>query len=262
LETFFLDQAREIDTLPGSTELLFVNRRDEDEREIVYIGKLAAVQAGMFCKDIEVLCFNAQGLMYHFYAEYARLRDGNLSLHGVDRISAERESVPRYLSGAARFRRERLPYTLTLSPATEHIPNLKSGKAASATAESLGFFSLLQIRGQIESYGYMQSYVSGEILRRLLLPFSFLVLCLLSVAVGWRFRARFYSQPHWILIVLMPLFPFVAIPITAMYVHAQRVIMTFVLLHLGFSISLIVLLVLQGLLLLTTMFILAGQRTD
>ena len=261
-ETFFLDEAEQIDTLPGATELLFVNYREEDEREIVFIGKLAGIDAGIFCKDIEVLRFSAQGLLYHYYAPYGKLRDGTLNLHGVDRIAGDREAVPRYLSGATRLRRERLPYMLSVEPTLEQLPTLKGGKAASASAESLGFFALWQARRQIASYGYLESSISAEILRRLLLPFSFLVLCLLSVAVGWRFQARFFARLHWILFVFMPLFPIVAISLTGLYLHAQKILLAFVLLRLGFSISLIVFLVLQGLLLLISMIILAGQRTD
>jgi len=266
-ETFFLDEAEQIDTLPGATELLFVNYREEDEREIVFIGKLAGIDAGIFCKDIEVLRFSAQGLLYHYYAPYGKLRDGTLNLHGVDRIAGDREAipreaVPRYLSGATRLRRERLPYMLSVEPNLEQLPTLKGGKAASASAESLGFFALWQARRQIASYGYLESSISAEILRRLLLPFSFLVLCLLSVAVGWRFQARFFARLHWILFVFMPLFPIVAISLTGLYLHAQKILLAFVLLRLGFSISLIVFLVLQGLLLLISMIILAGQRTD
>jgi hypothetical protein len=261
-ETFFLDEAEQIDTLPGATELLFVNYREEDEREIVFIGKLAGIDAGIFCKDIEVLRFSAQGLLYHYYAPYGKLRDGTLNLHGVDRIAGDREAVPRYLSGATRLRRERLPYMLSVEPTLEQLPTLKGGKAASASAESLGFFTLWQARRQIASYGYLESSISAEILRRLLLPFSFLVLCLLSVAAGWRFQARFFARLHWILFAFMPLFPIVAISLTGLYLHAQKILLAFVLLRLGFSISLIVFLVLQGLLLLISMIILAGQRTD
>ena len=209
-----------------------------------------------------MLRFSAQGLLYHYYAPYGKLRDGTLNLHGVDRIAGDREAVPRYLSGATRLRRERLPYMLSVEPTLEQLPTLKGGKAASASAESLGFFALWQARRQIASYGYLESSISAEILRRLLLPFSFLVLCLLSVAVGWRFQARFFARLHWILFVFMPLFPIVAISLTGLYLHAQKILLAFVLLRLGFSISLIVFLVLQGLLLLISMIILAGQRTD
>jgi hypothetical protein len=276
-EAFFLDEAEQIDTLPGITELLFLNHSQADEREIVYIGKLAGIDAGIFCKDIEVLRFGDQGLQYHYYAPYGRLRDGMLNLHGVDRLSGDRgtvereagrasgesrETVPRYLSGATRLRRERLPYMLALKPTLEQLPTLRGGRAASASIESLGFFGLWQARSQIGSFGYLESTVSGEILKRLLLPFSFLVLCLLSVAVGWRFQARFFSRPHWILLLFMPLFPIVAIPLVGLYMYAQRILLDFVLLQLSFSLTLIIFLALQGLLLFLTMIILAGQRTD
>ena len=170
--------------------------------------------------------------------------------------------VPLATRLSTRLRRERLPYMLSIEPTLEQLPTLRGGKAASTSAESLGFFMLWQARRQIANYGYLESSISAEILRRLLLPFSFLVLCLLSVAVGWRFQARFFARPHWIIFVFMPLFPIVAISLTGLYLHAQRILLAFVLLRLGFSISLIVFLGLQGLLLLITMIILAGQRTD
>ena len=261
-ETFFLDEAKEIDTLPGPTDLLFINHREEGEREIVYLGKLAGTGAGTFCKDIEVMRFNPQGLLYHYYAEYGKLRDGSINLHGVDRSSAGGQSLPRYLSGAIRLRTESLPNMLTLTPVLEQLPSLKAGKVASATAASIGFFSLWQVRSQIEKFGYMESFISEEILRRILLPFSFLVLCLLSVAIGWRFQARLYGRAHWILFVFMPLFPLVAVSLTSLYLTAQRIILSFVLLRLGFSLALVVLLVLQGLLLMVSMIVLAGQRTE
>jgi hypothetical protein len=59
----------------------------------------------------------------------------------------------------------------------------------------------------------------------------------------------------------MPLFPIVAIPLIGLYLHAQRILLAFVQLRLGFSIALIILLALQGLLLLFTMIVLAGQRS-
>jgi len=267
---FYLDEAEQIDTLPGATELLFVNYRDEDEREIVYIGKLAGTEAGIFCKDIEVLRFNDRELLYHYHVPYGRLSEGAMFLHGVERIAqgaapreaAPRETEPRYLSGASGLRREPDPNMLVLVPTLEELPTLKGGSAASASAEGIGFLTLWKARGQIGSYGYLEPTISAEILRRLLMPFSFLILCLLSVAVGWRFQARFSARPHWILLVFMPLFPLVAIPLTALYLHAQQILLNFAALRLRFSISLVVFLVLQGLLLLITMIILAGQRAD
>jgi tetratricopeptide (TPR) repeat protein len=276
-QSFFLEEAEQIDTLPGVTELLFLNNDQDDEREIVYIGKLAIVDTGIFCKDIEVLRFGDQGLLYHYYAPYAKFRDGMLNLHGVARLSGDRsavgrgtgqtsaesrETVPRYLSGASRLRGERLPYILALKPTLAQLPTLRGGSTVSATKASLGFFSLWQARRQIGSFGYLESAVSAEILRRMLLPFSFLILCLFSAALGWRFQASFRSRPHWILLIFMPLFPIAAVPLVGLYMYAQRILMDFVLLRLGFSITLIVFLVLQGLLLFLAMIILAGQRTD
>ena len=133
-ETFFLDEAEQIDTLPGATELLFVNDRDEDEREVVFIGKLAGIDAGVFAKDIEVLRFDERGLVVHFYAPYGKFHDGMLNLHGVDKVTADREAVPRYLAGAARLREQPLPYMFSLRPPLGQLPSLGGGRGASVSA--------------------------------------------------------------------------------------------------------------------------------
>jgi hypothetical protein len=62
--------------------------------------------------------------------------------------------------------------------------------------------------------------------------------------------------------LFLPLFPIVAVPLTGLYLHGQRILLSFVLLRRGFLTSLVVLLALQGLLLFADMVILAGQRTD
>ena len=60
----------------------------------------------------------------------------------------------------------------------------------------------------------------------------------------------------------MPLFPIVTVTLTGLYLYAQRILLSFILLRSDFSMSLVVFLVMQGLLLLITMIILAGQRAD
>jgi hypothetical protein len=269
-ETFFLDQARTIDQMPGATELLFVNYSQDGEKEIVFLGKLAGLEQGIFCKDIEVVRFTTQGLLYHYYASYGKL-DSYLeagkeryyiNLHGVDRTAEGVETLPRYISGSLRPRENVLPNLLPLKPGLVELRTLEAGKVASATEASLGFFPLWQIRGHVAEYGYLESFVAAEILRRTLLPFSFLILSLLAVALGWRFRVRFSGPPPRFLVVFMPLFPLVAVFVTSLFLHAQRLVLSFVLLRFGFTVSLAAFLILQGLLLLVVMVLLAGQSTD
>ncbi len=274
-ETFFLEEARAIDPMPGAMELLFLNYNQDGEREVVFIEKVVSGEEGMFCKDIEVARFNNDGLLFHYYAPYGKLtryvleegegkaRDKyRINLHGVGKASRQEESLPRYLSGALRLRSRELPYELALSPNLEQLSSLNAAHIGSPAASSIGFFTLWQLRGSVEQYGYLEPFVSAEILRRMLLPFSFLVLSLFCVSLGWRFRARFSGSPRWILLVFMPLFPLVGVVFTSLYLQAQRIILAFVLLRLTFFVSLVVFLGLQALLLLVVMIMLAGQRAD
>jgi hypothetical protein len=127
----------------------------------------------------------------------------------------------------------------------------------------VGFLELWQMRPRIAGYGHSEAAISAEILRRLLLPFSFLVLCLVAVAFGWSTRPRrLAGRPAWVAYLFVPLFPMVALFFTSLYLHAQRILLNFCLLQLGFAVCLVIFLVLQGLLLLIVLVLLAGQTSD
>jgi hypothetical protein len=269
-QVFFLEEAGKIDSMPGVQNVLFLNDPGEGQREVVYVGKAATLDEGTFLKDIEVLRFAAGGeLLYHYLAPYGHYQPpstasqgspgGQVNLHGVQRSSAGPESVPRYLAGSARGAGVDLPYTLVLRPTLEELSWLSPGRQ---TAQGRGFLTLWRSRSRIEAYGYAEPFVSAELLRRVSLPFDFLVLSLLALVLGWRYRAHLYGRGHWLFWVSVPLFPLAAAPLFKLYLQGQGVLNNFLLLRLGFGVTLTVLLALQGGLLFLMLVLLAGQSAE
>lgn len=280
LQTFFLDEARKIDALPGREQLLLRNDGGGYElTEILSVGKMVNTEDGTFFKDVEVLRFGPGGQEQHFAAPYGRLTDlrpeaaaagrplvgkqaagapGSawaVILHGVERTTREGPALPRRLSGGSRSGPP--PTVLELRAGPHQLPALAVGET---TAASVGFLQLWQMRSRVREYGHPEHAVAAEILRRLLHPFSFLVLSLAAAAFGWSARPRSLSgRPALVGYLFVPLFPLVGLFVSALYLHAQRVLMNFLLLQLGFAACLPAFLVLQGVLLFAALVLLAGQ---
>jgi hypothetical protein len=82
------------------------------------------------------------------------------------------------------------------------------------------------------------------------------------VAFGWAYRRRRLTGPVWAAYLFVPVFPLVALTFTSLYLHAQRVLVNFLLLQLGFGVCLATFLALQGVLLFVVLLLLAGQPSD
>jgi hypothetical protein len=100
-----------------------------------------------------------------------------------------------------------------------------------------------------------------EILMRLLLPFAFLNLGLLAMAVGWGYRLLSSRRPPAVWLVI-PLFPVAFALLSLAYLDAHRVLGAFALLSWGLRPSLAGMAVLQGAILAVMLIVLAGQSAE
>ena len=274
--TYFLDEAERMEPLPGPQGLLFVNARADGKREIVSIGKMVATAGETFFKDLEVLRFDAGRVLLHYLAPYGKLdvsetpaaaqgqapgaRAGIL-LHGIDRLRRERESVPRVLAGSDR--REEPRYLLTLAPRPGELAALRApGPSGRTRLGSVGLDTLWLARGGIGAFGQMESALSLEILMRLLLPFAFLNLGLLAMALGWSYRLASSRRPPAAAYLVIPLFPLAAALLTGVYLKVHRTLAAFALLAWGFNPALIGLAVLEGAILAVMLIVLAGWGAE
>ena len=203
--------------------------------------------------------FDTQDLLYHYGAPYGKLYEGQINLHGIDPGDPGSETRPAIYGGRAPSRAAEVPEMLPLVPGLGVLSTLKIERGS---LEALSFFMLWRVRSQIAAFGHLEAPIGQEILIRILLPFSFLILALVGTSVGWRFRADPSRRPRWPGYLLMPVFPLVALYLASFYLTAQRVIVGFIMVRFSFLAALVVLMGLQALALFLALVALAGQRTD
>jgi tetratricopeptide (TPR) repeat protein len=256
---FFLDEARAAEAMPGPERLLFLNRRQEEIREVVYLGKMSSTPEGVFFADIEVAGFTPRRLLYHYGAPFGKLYEGQINLRGIDRREPKVETGVVVYEGALSKVLDDVPEMLTLAPDPAVLPALRS---ESCCLDSLSLFALWRVRARIGDYGHLPAPVGMEVLRRVMTPFVFLVLALVGMSAGLRFRADSRRRPRWPVFLLVPAFPLVAVYVASFYVSAQRVILGFILVRSGFAAALGVMLALQAVALFLALIALAGQRGE
>jgi hypothetical protein len=117
-------------------------------------------------------------------------------------------------------------------------------------------------REGIGAFGQLETALSLEILMRLLLPFAFLNLGLLAMALGWSYRLLSGRRPTFAAYLVIPLFPVAAALLTGVYLKIHRALAAYALLDWGFRPALVGLAVLQGAIMAVMLIVLAGRGND
>jgi tetratricopeptide (TPR) repeat protein len=266
---FFLDEARRLEPLPGTRDILFFNPTAGNAREAVYIGKMVEQSDGAaYFFDVEAIHYDAEGrVTWHFTAPYGKRSADTVPagsgasgaapaqrtvlLHAVDRTNARVETRAIYTQGSRPAGERDI---LLLSPSLEELRALSSRPD---TAVSAGIADLLRVRADLGAFGASRPALTIEMAMKMVMPFVFLVVSLFAVSLGWGFRAR-GGFPRLGMIVV-PAVPVVLAVLTLLYVHAHRVITGFAVLALGLPTTLVVLGVLELALLAAALVTLAGQ---
>lgn len=255
--TFFLDDARKMETLPGTQNILFLNGAEKDGTEAVYIGKMVEqAQGDAWFYDIEAVRYDAAGAVtWHFGAPFGRREGGSILMNCVDRTDTRIRFLPTYAQG------KRVPAEmnlLALRPTVEQMRSLSLGRNALAV---LGLAELWRMRADLGSFGLSREALTVDMAMKMLMPCVFLILSIFSLSLGWAFRARYFGRLSLIAVIMMPLVPLVLSVLSLLYVHAHRVIIGFTVLAFGFAAALAVLAALQVVLLVVALIMLAGQST-
>ena len=255
--TFFLDDARKMETLPGTQNILFLNGVQKDATEAVYIGKMVEqAQGDAYFYDIEAVRYDAAGAVtWHFGAPYGRREGDSILMNCVDKTDSRVRYLPSYAQGTRTPAETNL---LALRPTVEQMRSLSLGRDALAV---LGLPELWRMRGDLSSFGLSRETLTVDMAMKMLMPCVFLILSIFSLSLGWAFRARYFGRLSLTAVILMPLIPLVLSVLSLLYVHAHRVIIGFTVLAFGFTAALVVLAALQVVLLVVALIMLAGQST-
>jgi hypothetical protein len=254
--TFFLDDARRMETLPGTQDILFL-QTDGETRQAVFIGKMVELPGGeAYFYDIEAISYDAAGRVgWHFSAPYGTRDGGAILMHSIDRKDPTLQLLPLYLQGI-RAPAER--NVLALTPTTEELRALSTDRNA---LEIMGITELWRMRGDLGSLGMARTALNAALAMKIIMPFAFLILSLLAVSLGWAFRTRALGRLPASGIILLPLMPIVLAMLSLLYLYAHRVVVGFAVLSFGFIGTLITLAVLQVVLLAVALVLLAGQTS-
>jgi hypothetical protein len=254
---FFLEDAKKYEPLPGVQKILFLNGRQADAGEAVYIGKMIELPMGdAYFYDIEAIRYDASGAVaWHFTAPYGRSEGASILMRCIDRTDARVQFLPLYRQGS-RPTAERT--VLMLRPTMAELRSLSTSRDALA---AMGLAEVWRMRGTLGGFGMSRQSLTVDMTMKILMPFVFLIISLFALALGWAFRARFPGRPSAFAVILVPLVPIVLAVLTLLYVHAHRVIIGFTVLAFGFAAAMVVLGILQTALLAVALVMLAGQST-
>ncbi len=253
--SFFLDEARKALTLAGTRNILFLNRRTDTEREIIFIDKFVTVREGAFARGIEAIGFTPDGtVLYHLTAEYGKIINSALVMQCIHREDNSIRFVPEYISGQ---RKGMERFTIPLQPQAEQLPGFS---LSPDTLRTINLPRLWENGKSLITYGYRAESLYQEILLRLLLPFTFLLANLYMAALGWRLRLR-YGRLRILPFILVPLLPLLSAAVLSLYLHGIKVLLGFLLVSAGFWAAAGIMLGFQILLFLSLMS-LAGQTTE
>ncbi len=278
--SFFLHEIERAEGFPARHNLTFRNYADlrhygDDQgnrsgrgirgdqlREFVHIDRLVIASGGRYALGIEAIGFDAAGnVAYHLQADYGRIeqRDANdgearsyLNMRAVDR-GRRTVTEPRYLTGG---REPNVGHVLQLGTS---VRRLELAAAEEHGLQAAVLPDLLEKARLYPAFGFSVEPVYIEIGMRLLLPFSLLILSLLAISLGIRWRSHYLGR-----VPLMALLACVALPpalhyLLSFYFFALRVLLGALTLSSGIALAAAVMVPLHALLLGLALYSVAGQ---
>ncbi|MBN2050565.1 MAG: hypothetical protein JW760_08990, partial [Spirochaetales bacterium] len=254
--SFFLDEMERMSSVPGVRQIMFRNTPAEEDRELVYIDTYIPAKEGFYLFNVEVLSFTEGGkILFHYTAPYGKIINGRLVTLAVDREDKSEYYEAVYITGS-RPEAERNILPLHLSP--EMITHCSIRQDFLATASLPELFNLAKV---FDSFGLKKEPVEREMLFRILRPFTLLVFGFFTLALSWSLRPT-KNRPGVLAYLFVFLLPLVFHILLSLYYYGAELFYGFFLLLAGPTITLAMLILLQGLLLVAAFLYLAGQTTD
>ncbi len=254
--TVFRDEVVDALRLPGTPGLVFVNRAVEQSVEIVAIDKLVATGSGLYAQQIEWIEVDREGsVLRHASSDYGKHAAGHFIVSVIDRGPRGTRTGPTIHAGDSDSVTHGL---LEIAPSADELVLLAY---VSRRPEAANIASLSRTITAADRYGMVSEPITLEFLMRVVVPFAYLVFSLALAGFGWRYRSRYLHLPPLPTLLLVPLIPFLLVPLSFGLVYAQRIVLATLLLAVGFGGALALTIVLQAVLLFASLSYLAlGTR--
>ncbi len=252
----FEDEVQSAMQLPGSPDVVFVNRLGSESVELVAIGKLVRTNSGIYGQQIELIETRFDGqIVRQITSDYGKLSDGYFVMNVIRRGAEVVHDRPTVHIGAPTVATEGL---LEIVPSPDELWLLASVSRDPATAD---IAALSRTVAALDRYGLISQPVELEFLMRLVTPFGFLIVSLVLIGFGWRFRSRYLHLPPVPTLVSIPIIPLFILPAFLALQYAQRIVVSAILLSLGLTAAVLLMVVLQAVLLILALtYVALGTR--
>ena len=256
-ESFFIDEVEQIKTFPGVRDIVLLNRNEDTGfREILSFGKLVKVYDGEYLFDIEAAGFMQNGtILYHLKAPYGKIIENNVVMQCISREIPGDKIQPEYL---VRNKPSENPEIINIMPDSGELQNFNINDNF---LQSLNLPELWELRSLFSKYGLPAGPVEIEALYRISLPFGFLFLSLLSIAIGWYLRIRISPPPGFYYILILT-FPFVLNVLIQLFFYFSKILFGFIYLVAGFGIGITAIIIISGLFIFGAILLLAIQTVE
>jgi len=253
---FFLD---EMDLMGDMLTRAVFSLPNASGRSALRFSSFTSSDDVAYANEFEYMEFDANSnLKASVSAEYAKLlpfkNDDKMQVlvltHALDRYNENNRYEDEWLVGT------RPPGGIILDVSYEDLLLLTDVRRG---LSSLQIDELFDASKKVENLGYVSQIFQAEIINRIGSALFFLPMAFFVIILGWRYRAR--KKPRYFFVLLLPILPIVFHGFVFMYRSVINICGIWLVLSLGFTVALIVLIASLGLLLLTSLIILAAQHS-
>lgn len=211
---FFMDETTQLRSFESAREVLFLIRRPDGGTDTVYTAGVVYTRSGgrdvVYLRDFELVRHGQyHQLEYHIrvpyvkmfaYAQEGRDARSELLLHSVDRSGERLRQGPEVITGTPR--EQELSVLLLDMP----YRDFSLVVAANRGPSSMNMVELVRFYDRAERYGFDPRVFLREVITRLSEPFLLLILSVMALVAGWKYRMKpgILFKAWWILMV--PLF--------------------------------------------------------
>jgi hypothetical protein len=260
---FFIDEieAAAGETLTGAVFSLSMERvNGRPGRGVLRFSGLSGFPDYAYGIGLEFMSFDGEGRpVSRLEAPYAKILPMRLGdrpralvlMQALDRHDRNRRWEPVWTAGSAPAAGTQLLLDISyedfllLSQVRRGVGNLQMGELFAA-ARTLG------------SGGYIPEVFEAEMINRLSVPLFFFPMAILSIVIGWRYRAK--KRPRYLFIPMLPLLPLVFNGLVYLYRNILNTLGIWAVISLGFSTALIICIAGLALLFILSLIILAAQH--
>jgi hypothetical protein len=124
--------------------------------------------------------------------------------------------------------------------------------------DKLPLGELFSASRSLAAFGYIPQVFEAEILNRLGYALFFLPMAILSIVIGWRYRAK--KRPRYLFIPMLPVLPLVFTGITLLYRNLLNTLGIWLILSIGFTLALLIFIAGITVIFILSLILLAAQR--